>query len=155
MIMRLIIAFVFIIVSTVDVLANDKFGNAVEPHFADNIFKGKVTGVIDGYTLEIDNKTVKLALIEGIEGNDTQTLNEATHFTSMLCPIRSPALVYHDNYYHGEKLNNASILSAVVYCLASNNYNDTSTIKSVNESLLDAKLALMERDSSDKSSYSN
>lgn len=151
--MRLIIAFVFFIVSTVDVLANDNFSNALEPHFGDNGFKGQVTGVIDGYTLEIDNRTVNLALIEGIDGDDAQILNEATHFTSMLCPIRSPALVYHDNYYHGEKLNNASILSAVVYCLASDNYNDTSTIKSVNESLLDAKLAVMDRDASNKSNY--
>ncbi len=150
----IIVAFVFIIVSLLYVSANDNISNALEPHFADNNFKGKVTGVIDGYTLEIDNKTVKLALIEGIEGNDTQILNEATHFTSMLCPIRSPALVYHDNYYLGEKLNNASILSAVVYCLASNSYNDTSTTKSVNESLLDVKLALMDRNASNKSSFS-
>ena len=88
------------------------------------------------------------------EGNDTEILNEATHFTSMLCPIRSPALIYHDNYYHGEKLDNASILSAVVYCLASNNQNDTSTIKSVNEYLVDSKLALMVRDDFDKSGFS-
>ncbi len=152
--MRLIFAFVFIIVFTVDVSSNDNFSNALESHFADNSFRGQVTGVIDGYTLEIDNKAVKLALIEGIEENDTQILNEATHFTSMLCPIRSPAVVYHDNYYDGEKLNNASILSAVVYCMAGNNHNDTSTIKSVNESLLDAKLALMDKDVSDKSSFS-
>ncbi len=149
----IIVAFVFIIVSTLDVLDNDNFSDATEPYLEDNSFKGQVTGIIDGYTLEIDNKAVKLALIDGIEENDTQLLNEATHFTSMLCPIRSPALAYHDNYYHGEKLNNASILSAVVYCLASNNYNDTSTTKSVNESLLDAKLALMDRDASDKSSF--
>jgi hypothetical protein len=100
--MRIIIAFVFITVSTAYVSANDNFSNALEPHFADNSFKCQVTGVIDGYTVEIDNKTVKLALIEGIEGNDTHILNEGTHFKSMLCPTRLPALVYHDNYYHGE-----------------------------------------------------
>lgn len=136
-------AFVFIIVSTLAILSNDSNSHALESYLANNSFKGQVTGVIDGYTLEIDNKTVKLALIDGIEGNDTEILNEATHFTSMLCPIRSPALVYHDNYYHGKKLDNSSILSAVVYCLASNNYNGTSMM-SVNESLLDAKLALLD-----------
>ncbi len=146
MITGTIIKFMLIFLSILVIFSYGNNIGALNSSISNNSFNGKVTGVIDGYTLEIDNRMVKLALLHDTEPNDKEILNEATHHTSMLCPIRSPALIYPDNSQQDENENNSTKkLSAIVYCLANNNDNN-GTMVSINESLLEAKLGVIDKD---------
>lgn len=151
MITGIIIAFVIILLSNLLIITFDDKSFALNSSF-NYSFKGLVAGVVDGYTLEIGNSTVKLSLIDDkVLGEET--IGEATHYTSMLCPIRSPALIYPDNHQQdGKEHNNSTELSAVVYCLANIDGNN-SRIVSINESLLEAKLAVIDKKACKVSDY--
>lgn len=88
--------------------------------------KGKVERVIDGDTLVIANKTVRLTLVNAPEKNE-ETSKEAENFTASLCKIGSTALVDEDD---GQTKGSYGRIVAVVYCNG----------KNLNELLLDSGL---------------
>ena len=79
-------------------------------------FKGKVERVIDGDTLVIANKTIRLTLVNAPEKNE-EIGKEAENFTSNLCKIGSKALVDEDD---GQPKGSYGRMVAVVYCNGKN-----------------------------------
>ncbi len=53
-------------------------------------FQGKVTRIIDGDTLEVDDRRIRLALVDTPERNEPG-YQEATQFTASLCLVGSTA----------------------------------------------------------------
>lgn len=84
---------------------------------------GKVERIIDGDTLVIANKTVRLTLVDAPEKNE-EAGREAENFTANLCRIGSEALVDEDD---GQTEGSYGRIVAVVYCNG----------KNLNELLLD------------------
>lgn len=123
---------------------NDALGN---PFSSILPFIGKITEVGPNYTIQIDNITdVRLAFLD-TRIKDPQILGDATHFMSVMCPIRSPALIYPDmnsNLASNGTVTNSEI-SAVVYCQIFDNHNSEYLI-SLNEQLVKANLAIFDKD---------
>ncbi len=86
-------------------------------------FEGKIERVIDGDTLVIANKTIRLALANAPEKSEIVG-REAENFTANLCRIGSTALVDEDD---GQTKGSYGRVVAVVYCKN----------KNLNELLLD------------------
>ncbi|MCS7145874.1 MAG: hypothetical protein RMJ28_04985 [Nitrososphaerota archaeon] len=55
-------------------------------------FKGRVTRIVDGDTLDVDKVTVRLALVDTPE-RGAPGYREATEFTARVCPVGSEAIV--------------------------------------------------------------
>jgi hypothetical protein len=74
-------------------------------------------------------------------------LGRSNTFTSILCPDRSTAIVDPDDNNNSQNIS-SGIIVAVVYCLVADSANDVNdndnNIKSVNEALLEAKLAAID-----------
>jgi endonuclease YncB( thermonuclease family) len=75
-------------------------------------FEGMVTKVVDGDTIDVDGKRIRLALVDTPERGD-EGYSEATNFTSKLCPVDSQVLVDQD----GNQMFDAfDRMVAVIYC---------------------------------------
>jgi len=89
-------------------------------------YQGKITKIIDADTLEIDNKTIRLALVDAPEYYEDKG-KEAKEFISNICPIGSTAIIDEDQ---GQTAGSYGRVIAVVYCnkrnlnaeLINNNY---------------------------------
>jgi endonuclease YncB( thermonuclease family) len=75
-------------------------------------FTGKVTEIVDGDTLDVNNVRVRLSLVNTPERGDSGYL-EAKGFTESMCPIGSEALVDEDD---GQKEGSFDRLIGLVYC---------------------------------------
>lgn len=75
-------------------------------------FEASVDRVVDGDTLVIGNKTVRLALVNAPEKSGEKG-REAENFTSRICPVNSLALVDEDD---GQTSGSYDRMVAVVYC---------------------------------------
>lgn len=106
-------------------------------------FRGIVTKVVDGDTLDVNSVPVRLAMVNtpevGEEGYD-----EAKGFTESECSVGSEALVDEDD---GQKAWSYGRLIGVVYC----NGNSSS----LNELLLETDKAVLFEDFCDVSEFSN
>lgn len=75
-------------------------------------FTGTVTKIVDGDTLDVDNRRIRLALVNTPERGDTG-FSEATAFTSLLCPVGSTVLVDQDD---GQLFDRYDRMVAKVFC---------------------------------------
>jgi endonuclease YncB( thermonuclease family) len=75
-------------------------------------FNGTVTKITDGDTLEVNNTSVRLALVDAPEYNE-EGGSEATEFASSICSIGSTAKVDEDD---GQTAGSYGRIVAVVYC---------------------------------------
>lgn len=122
-------------------------------------FTGTITEVKDNYIIEIENNTIiSLSLIDN-EINDSQLLKDSTHFISVLCPVRSPVVVYPDltsNIEKNETLggNHSKTIDGIVYCTNSKISKDVNNT-SINEALVKSKLAYIDLNYCNISSYAN
>jgi len=143
MIIKIVIIFFYI--GFTMLISDAKYTKALANHYSSNLpFIGKITEVGNNYSMQVDNNTdVKLAFLN-THTKDPQILADATHFMSVLCPIRSPVLVYPD--LSSVLLNNVndtkSEISALVYCQNFDNQSNEDWI-SLNEELVKAKLAIL------------
>jgi len=93
-----------------------------EPEYYQSI----VTNIIDADTLLVDNKTIRLALVDAPEYYEDKG-KEAKEFISNICPIGSTAIIDEDQ---GQTAGSYGRVIAVVYCnkrnlnaeLINNNY---------------------------------
>ena len=75
-------------------------------------FTGRVTDIVDGDTLDVNNIRVRLSLVNTPERADSG-YQEAKEFTESICPIGSKALVDEDD---GQKEGSYDRLIGLVYC---------------------------------------
>lgn len=75
-------------------------------------FRGIVTEIVDGDTLDVNNVRVRLSLVNTPERGDSG-YSDAKEFTESMCPIGSEALVDEDD---GQKEGSFDRLIGVVYC---------------------------------------
>jgi endonuclease YncB( thermonuclease family) len=75
-------------------------------------FRGTVTEIVDGDTLDVNNVRVRLSLVNTPERGDSG-YQEAKEFTEFTCPIGSKALVDEDD---GQKEGSFDRLIGLVYC---------------------------------------
>jgi endonuclease YncB( thermonuclease family) len=86
--------------------------NQTEPSIYKEYYQGTITKIIDGDTLEVDNITIRLALVDSPEYYQEGS-KEAKEFTSNICPIGSTAMIDVDKGQITDKYNR---IIAVVYC---------------------------------------
>lgn len=97
-------------------------------------FRGIVTEIVDGDTLDVNNVRVRLAMVNTPEAGD-EGYEEARETTESECPVGSEALVDEDD---GQKGGSFGRLIGVVFC---NGHN-----VSLNEVLLEANQAVVYED---------
>ena len=73
---------------------------------------GNVTKVIDGDTLEVNNKPVRIALVSAPELDQVGGL-EAKEFVTTICPVGSPVLVDEDD---GQIEGSYDRMIAMIHC---------------------------------------
>lgn len=106
-------------------------------------FRGIVTEIVDGDTLDVNNVRVRLAMVNTPEVGEPGYY-EAIETTESECPVGSEALVDEDD---GQKGGSFGRLIGVVYC-------DRSNI-SLNEILMNANKAVLYEDFCDVSEFAN
>lgn len=108
------------------------------------IFTGNITEVFNNFTIQLNGSlNVKLAFIDDNTNNNSQKLEDSIHYVSMLCPIRSPALVFPEFETKSHSLiylDKANLIAGIVYCQSSK-YQDTLENTSVNQDLIDSEIA--------------
>ena len=97
-------------------------------------FRGTVTEIVDGDTLDVNNVRVRLTLVNTPEAGE-EGYDEATDTTESECPVGSEALVDEDD---GQKGGSFGRLIGVVYCNGSS--------LSLNELLLETDKAILYED---------
>jgi hypothetical protein len=101
-------------------------------------FRGTVTEIVDGDTLDINNVRVRLALINTPERGQSG-YTEAIDFVQSVCDVGTTALVDEDD---GQKEGSFDRLIGLVYC-GEDNINNK---KSLNELLLEGGYAVIYQD---------
>jgi endonuclease YncB( thermonuclease family) len=113
-------------------------------------FKGKVTDVIDGDTLDINNIRVRLTLVNTPETGESG-YTEAKEFVKLVCRIRTNALVDEDD---GQKEGSYDRLIGLVYCAGNYDSNSEKRVL-LNELLLQRGYAVVFEEFCHKSEFSN
>jgi endonuclease YncB( thermonuclease family) len=101
-------------------------------------FRGIVTEIVDGDTLDINNVRVRLALVN-TPGRVENGYTEAIDFVQSVCGLGTTALVDEDD---GQKEGSFDRVIGLVYC-GGDNINDK---KSLNELLLERSNAVIYQD---------
>jgi hypothetical protein len=97
-------------------------------------FRGIVTEIVDGDTIDINNVRIRLSMVNTPERGELG-YDEATELTKSVCPVGAEALVDEDD---GQKEGSYDRLIGIVYC------NESST--SVNQILLEEGKAVVYED---------
>ena len=107
-----------IVIAIVSIIAVFGFGSSdpapdtwnFEPAFMG--YEGKITRIIDGDTLLIDQTTIRLSLVNSPE-RDEPGYSEAKDFASTVCPVGSNAEFIEDSWQPTDKYGR---LLGLVYC---------------------------------------
>jgi hypothetical protein len=108
---------------------------------------GNITEVNNNHTVEVNgNLLVSLAFIDS-STTDQTTHQDGIHFMSVLCPIRSPVIVLpianFTNLLDDNQPVDLTEVEGIVFCQSSN-ISDVNSTKSINEQLIDARLATLD-----------
>jgi hypothetical protein len=108
---------------------------------------GNITEVNNNHTVEVNgNLLVSLAFIDS-STTDQTIQQDGIHFMSVLCPIRSPVIVLPISNFTNLIEDNQSAdlkeIEGIVFCQSSN-ISDVNSTKSINEQLIDARLATLD-----------
>ena len=114
------------------------FTSSTECQGQADCFRGTVTEIVDGDTLDINNVRVRLALVNTPERGDSG-YTEAIDFVESVCGVGTTALVDEDD---GQKEGSFDRLIGIVYC-GNDNINNK---KSLNELLLERGYAVIYQD---------
>lgn len=120
---------------------NADSGTKVECSGSAACFSGTVTKVTDGDTIDVDNITVRFALVDTPEIGEAG-YHEATSFTSKLCAVGSKVLVDEDD---GQTAGSYGRMIAKVYCDG----------RLINEELLESRNAILLTRHCDESEFAN
>ena len=108
---------------------------------------GNITEVNNNYTVELNgNLLVSLAFIDSTTSDQT-IHQDGIHFMSVVCPIRSPVNVLpianSTNLLEDNQSADLKEIEGIVFC-QSTNISDVNSTKSINEQLVDARLATLD-----------
>lgn len=108
---------------------------------------GNITEVNNNYTVELNgNLLVSLALIDSTTSDQT-IHQDGIHFMSVVCPIRSPVIVLpianSTNLLEDNQSADLKEIEGIVFC-QSTKISDVNSTKSINEQLIDARLATLD-----------
>jgi micrococcal nuclease len=106
-------------------------------------FRGIVTEVVDGDTIDVNNVRIRLSMVNTPERGE-RGYNEATETTQSVCGVGSNALVDEDD---GQKGGSYGRLIGVVYCNGS--------MTSINQILLEEGKAIVYEDFCNVSEFAN
>ena len=112
-------------------------------------FKGKVTGIVDGDTLDINNIRVRLTLVNTPERGEAG-YTEAKEFVKSVCSIGTNVLVDEDD---GQKEGSYDRLIGLVYCVGDDNSSNKKGAL-LNEVLLQRGYAVVFEEFCAKSEFS-
>lgn len=112
-------------------------------------FKGKVTGIVDGDTLDINNIRVRLTLVNTPERGEAG-YTEAKEFVKSVCSIGTNVLVDEDD---GQKEGSYDRLIGLVYCVGDDNSSNNKGAL-LNGVLLQRGYAVVFEEFCDKSEFS-
>ncbi len=112
-------------------------------------FKGKVTGIVDGDTLDINNIRVRLTLVNTPERGEAG-YTEAKEFVKSVCSIGTNVLVDEDD---GQKEGSYDRLIGLVYCVGDDNSSNNKGAL-LNEVLLQRGYAVVFEEFCTKSEFS-
>jgi endonuclease YncB( thermonuclease family) len=112
-------------------------------------FKGKVTGIVDGDTLDINNIRVRLTLVNTPERGEAG-YTEAKEFVKSVCSIGTNVLVDEDD---GQKEGSYDRLIGLVYCVGDDNSSNNKGAL-LNEVLLQRGYAVVFEEFCAKSEFS-
>jgi hypothetical protein len=142
--------FVLICASSIPWFSNystDIWAQTTVEMFRPTPISGNITEVNNNYTVELNgNLLISLAFIDSTTSDQT-IHQDGIHYMSVVCPIRSPAIVLpianstnlpEDNQYADLKE-----IEGIVFC-QSNNISDVNSTKSINQQLIDARLATLD-----------
>jgi hypothetical protein len=110
-------------------------------------FRGTVTEIVDGDTLDVNNVRVRLALVN-TPGSGENGYTEAIDFVQSVCDVGTTALVDEDD---GQKEGSFDRVIGLVYC-GNDNINNK---KSLNELLLEGGYAVIYQDFCSISEFSS
>ena len=111
-----IITGVFVVMLLLMSPPSDLFGNGGPCSGSAECFEDTVTEIVDGDTLYVGDVKIRLALVDTPEYWE-DGYEEATQFTSNLCPVGSEALVDQDD---DQLYDSYGRMLAVVYCEGKN-----------------------------------
>jgi endonuclease YncB( thermonuclease family) len=107
-------------------------------------FRGIVTEIVDGDTLDVNNVRIRLSMVNTPERGEP-SYKEATELTESVCPVGETALVDEDD---GQKEGSYDRLIGAVYCNGNN-------MSSLNQILLEEGKARVYEDFCDVSEFAN
>lgn len=117
-----------------------------------SLSKGNISEVYNNNTIQINGTlNVKLSFVKPYY-NDTLKQEDSTHYTSVVCPIRSPAIVYIESQITNQSksltavTDNSYSVNGLLYCQSAS-VADTLTHSSINEDLLALKVAIFDNSS--------
>ncbi|WP_148686352.1 hypothetical protein [Candidatus Nitrosocosmicus hydrocola] len=141
----LIILFVAILSSYFSNFISESWATQTTLEFQSRLIFGNTTAVNDNFTLEVNDSLVVTLALVATNTTDEITHEDGIHFMSVVCPIRSPVVVFpvsnSISLYELNKSANLKEIEGVVYCQSSN-ISDLNSTKSINEQLVDAELAI-------------
>lgn len=154
MVLRLLLHTTFIFVLFVAILSSyfsnfisESWATQTTSEFESQLIFGNTTAVNDNFTLEVNDSLIVTLALVATNTTDEITHEDGIHFMSMVCPIRSPVVVFPvTNSITLHELNksaNLKEIEGVVYC-QTNNISDLNSAKSINEQLVDAELAILD-----------
>lgn len=124
------------------------------PHIL-TFLKGNISEVYNNNTVQLnETMNVKLSFVKHI-GNDTMMEEDSTHYTSVVCPIRSSAIVYAEPQINSQAIfpvttkEHPHSISGILFCQAKN-ISDTLKNSSINEDLISLNMAVFDNSSCNK-----
>lgn len=116
------------------------------------IIKGIISEVYNNNTVQLNGTlNVKLSFIKH-SYNDTLKQEDSTHYASVMCPIKSPALVYVESQINNQSTHSVilnestSYISGILFCQTTS-VSDTLKELSINEDLISSKVAVLDSSS--------
>ena len=142
--------FVIVFASSIPWFSNyssDIWAQTTVEWFQPTPISGNITEVNNNYTVELNgNLLVSLAFIDSTTSDQT-IHQDGIHFMSVVCPIRSPVIVLpianSTNLLEDNQSADLKEIDGIVFC-QSTNVSDVNSTKSINEQLIDARLATLD-----------
>jgi len=143
----ILILFVAILTLYFSNFISESWTTQTTPKVESRLIFGNTTAINNNFTIEVNDSLVVTLTLVDTNTTDQITHDDGIHFLSVICPIRSPIVVLPATtpipLPEVNKAANLTEIEGLVYCQTSN-ISDLNITKSINEQLIDAKLAILD-----------